>query len=92
MELRKTALDLAVALKNVAELEELLPICSHCKSIRDDQGYWKRLESYFKEKSSLNFTHGVCPDCAKEHYGFDCEDVDKTLKQILQECEVPLPS
>jgi hypothetical protein len=92
MELRKIAHDLSVALKNVATLEELLPICSHCKSIRDDQGYWNRMENYFKEKSGTDFTHGICPDCSKAHYGVDCEDLKPIPDRAENSVEIELPS
>jgi sigma-B regulation protein RsbU (phosphoserine phosphatase) len=44
-------------------LEELLPICSYCKKIRDDQNYWQRMESYINERTGSEFSHSVCPDC-----------------------------
>ncbi len=57
------------SLDDVKTLRGLLPICMHCKKIRDDKGYWQKLESYFKEHSpELTFSHGLCPDCAKEYY------------------------
>jgi hypothetical protein len=60
--------DLQDALSEVKKLSGLLPICSFCKKIRDDKGYWKRLESYIHEHSEAEFSHGICPECAKEHY------------------------
>jgi PAS domain S-box-containing protein len=51
------------ALGEVRELSGLLPICAHCKKIRDDQGYWTHLEHYIAEHSRASFTHGLCPDC-----------------------------
>ena len=47
-------------------LEGLLPICSYCKKIRDDEGEWQMLEKYIQERSSATFTHGVCETCLKE--------------------------
>lgn len=44
-------------------LEELLPICSYCKKIRDDQNYWQQMESYINERTGSEFSHSVCPDC-----------------------------
>lgn len=41
----------------------------HCKKIRDDQGYWNQLEKYISEHTSALLSHGLCPDCAKKHYG-----------------------
>ncbi|MBF0508980.1 MAG: response regulator [Deltaproteobacteria bacterium] len=52
----------------VKKLSGLLPICASCKKIRDDQGYWQRIEKYIQEHSEALFTHGVCPDCVKKLY------------------------
>ena len=60
--------DLEDALANIKTLRGLLPICSVCKSIRDDKGYWNRLESYVRDHSSAEFSHGVCPGCLRLHY------------------------
>lgn len=56
--------DLQQALDEVRTLGGMLPICSHCKKIRDDQGYWKQIEAYITAHSEATFTHGICPDCA----------------------------
>jgi hypothetical protein len=50
-------------------LEGMLPICSFCKRIRDKNNQWQILEKYITDRSDASFTHGVCPDCMKEHYG-----------------------
>jgi hypothetical protein len=55
-------------LSTVTELQGLLPLCASCKKIRDDQGYWNRLEKYIQEHSEAEFTHGICPDCVKKLY------------------------
>lgn len=60
--------ELQDALNKVKTLSGLLPICAFCKDIRDDSGYWHQVEAYIKEHSKANFSHGVCPDCAKKHY------------------------
>jgi hypothetical protein len=50
----------------------MLPICSSCKKIRDDEGYWKQIESYVSEHSETEFSHGICTECAtKLHPGID---------------------
>jgi DNA-binding response OmpR family regulator len=49
-------------------LRGLLPICSGCKKIRDDEGFWKQVDSYFEAHSDLTFTHGICPDCMDSLY------------------------
>jgi phosphoserine phosphatase RsbU/P len=47
----------------VRQLEEMLPICSYCKKIRDDQNYWQQIEGYINERTGSEFSHSVCPDC-----------------------------
>ncbi len=47
----------------VRQLEEMLPICSYCKKIRDDQNYWQQLEGYISARTGSDFSHSVCPDC-----------------------------
>lgn len=54
------------ALREVHELESLLPICSYCKKIRDDAGNWQRIESYIADRTGASFTHGCCPECKDE--------------------------
>ncbi len=56
------------ALAQAKVLRGLLPICSSCKKIRDDQGSWRAMEDYIRERSDADFTHGICPDCAQELY------------------------
>jgi hypothetical protein len=48
-------------------LQGLLPICSYCKKIRDDQDYWTEVESYIERVSDAEFSHGVCPSCFEKH-------------------------
>lgn len=60
--------ELRNALADVKALSGLLPICSSCKNIRDDNGYWSKLETYLLEHSSIDFSHGICPDCARKLY------------------------
>ena len=57
------------AVKDVKTLGGLIPICSSCKKIRDDKGYWNRLESYIQAHSDAAFSHGLCPDCSEKLYG-----------------------
>jgi PAS domain S-box-containing protein len=59
---------LQTALANVKTLHGMLPICSACNKIRNDEGYWERIETYIRERSDAEFTHGICPDCAKKLY------------------------
>lgn len=51
------------ALSNVKQLQGLLPMCSYCKRIRDDQNYWQQVESYISDHSAVQFSHSYCPDC-----------------------------
>lgn len=60
--------DLQAALAKIKTLSGLLPICMHCKKIRDDKGYWHQLEMFIRDHSETEFTHSVCPDCLKEFY------------------------
>ena len=60
--------DLAAYRRELLGLRRLLPICAGCKSIRDEQGAWRALESYFAAAAGATFTHGLCPDCLREHY------------------------
>ena len=52
----------------IKTLRGLLPICTTCKKIRDDKGYWKQIESYIREHTEAEFTHSMCPLCAKKFY------------------------
>jgi len=60
--------DLQQASSEVKRLSGLLPICSYCKKIRDDKGYWNSIEAYIHEHSEAKFSHGICQECAKKHY------------------------
>lgn len=55
--------ELEDALARVKALQGLLPICSYCKKIRNDQNYWQQVEGYISEHSEAEFSHGICPDC-----------------------------
>ncbi len=69
IELRQQRDELEVAVKQINTLSGLLPICARCKNIRDDAGYWQRIEVYVQQNSDTEFTHSICPDCAKKLYG-----------------------
>ena len=60
--------ELQETLAQVKTLRGLIPICASCKSIRNDEGYWMRLEAYLKERSDAEFSHGICPDCYRRLY------------------------
>lgn len=68
--------------KTLAEVETLrgiIPICSVCKKIRDDSGFWEKIERYIQKHSLADFTHGICPNCAIKHYPefYNKEEIDK---------------
>ncbi len=66
------------AYAEINKLRGILPICSYCKKIRDDKGYWTQLESYFHEHSETKFSHGICPECAEKYYpDMDLYDEDE---------------
>ncbi len=67
-ELSRTVTELEEALRNVKTLSGLIPICASCKKIRDDQGFWNRVEAYISERTTARFTHGICPSCVKTLY------------------------
>jgi len=67
-ELEGTIRELKEALEKIKVLSGLLPICSYCKKIRDDKGYWNQIESYIHKHSDTEFSHGICPECAKKYY------------------------
>jgi hypothetical protein len=68
--------ELQNALAEVKTLSGLLPICSQCKKVRDDSGYWNQIEAYISRNSDASFSHGYCPDC---------------LRQIYKNAGIPLP-
>lgn len=61
--------ELEDALNKVQVLSGFLPICSSCKKIRDDEGYWQQVEQFVQDRTNARFTHGICPDCAIKLYG-----------------------
>ncbi|MFH0725631.1 MAG: PAS domain-containing protein [Pseudomonadota bacterium] len=61
-------LELQKALAKVTLLSGLVPICASCKKIRDDKGYWTQIESFIQKYASVDFSHSICPDCAKKLY------------------------
>jgi PAS domain-containing protein len=67
-ELQRKIKELEAARDQIKVLGGLLPICSFCKSIRDDDGYWNQLEGYLAEHSEAMLTHSVCPTCMDKHY------------------------
>ncbi len=60
--------ELAAALEQVKTLRGIVPICANCKNVRDDQGYWNRVETYMRDHTGAEFSHAVCPDCMDKLY------------------------
>jgi hypothetical protein len=56
------------AMDEIKTLKGILPICASCKKIRDDKGYWNQIESYLRDHTEAEFSHGICPECAKKLY------------------------
>jgi chromosome segregation ATPase len=65
-ELQEKNQQLEEALKKVRELSGLLPVCSHCKKVRDDQGYWSELADYLSDHADVMVSHSICPQCSKK--------------------------
>ena len=66
--------ELSQALDHIRTLQGILPICSFCKKIRDDQGYWNQVEAYISKHSDAQFSHSVCPECMEKHYPELCQN------------------
>lgn len=64
----KVTRELKKALSEIKTLKGILPICANCKKIRDDTGYWEQIEGYLSEHSNAQFSHDICPDCARKLY------------------------
>ncbi len=65
------------AIVKIKTLQGLLPICSYCKKIRNDQDYWQQIETYVAEHTQAEFTHGICPDCLEKHIKGQMETLQK---------------
>ncbi len=60
--------ELQTALREVKQLQGIIPICSHCKKVRDDSGFWQQVEYYISTHSQAEFSHSLCPNCLQELY------------------------
>ncbi len=69
------------SLKEIKLLRNILPICSICKNIRNDEGYYEQIESYFHKNSGVDFSHTICPKCMKEHYPEEYAQIDFEKKE-----------
>lgn len=68
LEKEKLIAELRTALSEVKTLQGILPICSFCKKVRDDEGYWNQVDVYIRRRSDVDFSHSVCPECMRKHY------------------------
>jgi PAS domain S-box-containing protein len=68
-EREKLVRELQTALEEVRTLREILPICSYCRKIRDDENYWHTVEGYISQHTDTRFSHGICPSCMAAHAG-----------------------
>lgn len=60
--------ELQDAMSHIKLLQGIIPICMHCRKIRNDQESWQQMESYMQEHADVQFSHGICPECVTEHY------------------------
>lgn len=93
--------ELQDALATIKTLSGLLPICAWCKNVRDDSGYWMRVEQYVEQHSQATFSHSVCPDCASRYFGPNLDpahacghgaDVTPTGHTAVQPPAAPAPA
>jgi len=79
------------AFDHVKALQGIIPICSFCKKIRDDSGYWNQLETYLRFHTDATLSHSLCPDCLREHYPDQAERVEKRLAAQRAESQSKAP-
>jgi chromosome segregation ATPase len=68
---------LRISLAEIKTLQGIIPICAHCKQVRDDEGFWDQVESYLSKNSDLAFSHGICPTCCEKYYSEYLTEEDK---------------
>jgi uncharacterized PurR-regulated membrane protein YhhQ (DUF165 family) len=76
-EKEEVIVQLRQALAEVKTLRGFLPICAHCRKIRDDEGYWRQLEEYIIRHSEARFSHGICPECVMRHYPRYADEIEE---------------
>ncbi len=81
IERQKLIVKLQDALEEIKTLQGFLPICAHCKDIRDDEGYWHQIEDYIHTHSEAEFSHSICPECAEKFYSqwIDPQEMKKKI-------------
>jgi PAS domain S-box-containing protein len=80
-EREKLIKELQEALKEIKTLRGILPICSFCKKIRNDKGYWEQVDVYIRKHSQADISHGVCPECMKKHYPEEYASINAEKKK-----------
>ena len=70
LKLKQTVEELESALEQIRTLRGIVPICTNCKKIRDDKGFWEQVETYVARHTEADFSHGICPDCMKKLYPY----------------------
>jgi AmiR/NasT family two-component response regulator len=83
VELQTRYHEIQTAMAEIKTLSGLLPICSSCKKIRDDQGYWQQVEVYIAKHSNADFSHGLCPDCMKKLYPDSYQKTQERRRELL---------
>lgn len=68
-------------ISEIMDMKMLIPICAHCKRIRNDQEYWQQLDEFLHQHLDVDFSHGICPSCLREHY-------PKVADRVLDELKV----
>jgi DNA repair exonuclease SbcCD ATPase subunit len=81
-EREKLIKELQDALAEIKTLRGILPLCSFCKKIRDDKGYWEQVDVYIHKYSGADISHGICPDCIKEHYPEEYKSMSKKYEYM----------
>lgn len=79
-EREKLISELTKALKEIKELRGILPLCSYCKKIRNDKGYWEQVDVYIHKHLNADISHGICPDCAKKYYRDNYQHLNRDSK------------
>ena len=77
--------ELQKAMENIKTLKGLIPICMHCLKVRNDDGFWQKVESYVGDHSEAEFSHGICPDCMHKHYPDLFDEKGKEIKKKSKE-------
>jgi DNA-binding response OmpR family regulator len=77
LRMEKQRQDLEYALETVRRLEKLLPICSYCKKVRNDQNYWQEVEVYISDHTDTVFSHSICPDCYTKYVKPQLDEIKK---------------